>query len=488
MSLTEQLGEYLDACFAGVWVHSSEHEDAMTEIAAMCRQREWQVGVWDIAAGFGDGENTDPLAALRSISALASQNGGAGVLVLRNYHVFLENPEVAQEMCRQIEAGKRNRTFVIVLSPVVKIPVELEKHFVVLEHDLPSREQLAGVAGGIATEEGEMPEGPALDKLLDAAAGLTRMEAEGAFSLSLVRDSTLTPKSVWELKAGMLKKTGLMSLYRGSDTFADLGGLDSLKAFCTRALLQSRGKVQPKGVMLLSPPGCGKSAFCKALGNEVGRPTLTLDIGALLGSLVGQSEQNVRQALRIADAMAPCVLFIDEIEKGLAGATGPSGDSGVSSRLFGTFLTWMNDHTSDVFVVCTSNDTSKLPPEFSRAERFDGVFFVDLPSLAQRELIWDIYERVFEIGEQDRPVDEGWTGAEIKSCCRLAALLDVPLTAAAENVVPVAVTAAEAVETLRSWAAGRCLSADNSGIYQRAAQPDARRGIRRGPTTRPSDN
>ena len=333
-----------------------------------------------------------------------------------------------------------------------------------------------------------MPEGADLEKLLDASAGLTRMEAEGAFSLSLVRDGKLSPASVWELKAGTLKKSGLLNLYRGGESFADLGGLDSLKAFCKRALARSHGKVRPKGVMLLSPPGCGKSAFCKALGNETGRPTLVLDVGALMGSLVGQSEANMRQALKVIDAMAPCVVMVDEVEKAMAGATGPSGDSGVASRLFGTFLSWLNDHETDVFVVCTANDISRLPPEFSRSERFDGVFFVDLPDREAREAIWGIYHQVFGIEAQEFPVDEGWTGAEIKSCCRLSALLDVPLTAAAQNVVPVSVTSAESVEALRAWAAGRCLSADNPGVYQRAAQPQARRGIQRGPTTSPSDN
>ena len=491
--MKEKLGQYLDACFSGVWLQSAEHEDAIQEVADLCRQRDWKLACWDIASGLSmngstDPDMKDPLAILASAGSMRPEGEESVVLLLRNYHRFLDSAEIVQEMCRQIEEGKRTRTFVVVLSPVVKVPAELEKHFIVLEHDLPTREQLQEVAQGIATEEGEMPEGADLEKLLDASAGLTRMEAEGAFSLSLVRDGKLSPASVWELKAGTLKKSGLLNLYRGGESFADLGGLDSLKAFCKRALARSHGKVRPKGVMLLSPPGCGKSAFCKALGNETGRPTLVLDVGALMGSLVGQSEANMRQALKVIDAMAPCVVMVDEVEKAMAGATGPSGDSGVASRLFGTFLSWLNDHETDVFVVCTANDISRLPPEFSRSERFDGVFFVDLPDREAREAIWGIYHQVFGIEAQEFPVDEGWTGAEIKSCCRLSALLDVPLTAAAQNVVPVSVTSAESVEALRAWAAGRCLSADNPGVYQRAAQPQVRRGIQRGPTTSPSDN
>ena len=201
-----------------------------------------------------------------------------------------------------------------------------------------------------------------------------------------------------------------------------------------------------------------------------------------MGSLVGSTEANVRRALAITDAMAPCVLMIDECEKALSGvANSGQADSGVSARLFGTFLTWLSDHTSDVFVVCTSNDISKLPPEFSRAERFDGVFFCDLPSTAEKARIWDIYLKLYQLPQQDLPRTEDWTGAEIKSCCRLAALLDLSLVEAAKQVVPVAVTAAESVERLRNWASGRCLSASVPGLYQRAGLVTGqRRQVRRG--------
>jgi SpoVK/Ycf46/Vps4 family AAA+-type ATPase len=217
----------------------------------------------------------------------------------------------------------------------------------------------------------------------------------------------------------------------------------------------------------------------------MGRPTLVLDIGTLMGGLVGQTESNLRQALKIADAMAPCVLFLDECEKGLSGvASSGQTDSGVSARLFGTFLSWLNDHESDVFVVATCNDIAKLPPEFSRAERFDGVFFLDLPSAEQRLAIWQIYLAQYQLDRsQKRPSDELWTGAEINACCRLAALLDVPLTAAAQNIVPVARTSAESVQKLRQWASGRCLSADRPGIYQaESGAGSGRRRVSRGPS------
>ena len=360
-----------------------------------------------------------------------------------------------------------------------------------LDHDLPSRDQLREIATAIATEPGELPDGDQFERVLDAATGLTRYEAENAFALSLIRDSTLGAETLWQQKSQMLTKAGTLKLYRGAADFNSLGGLASLKTFTRRALLQSNWTnrlARPRGVMLLSPPGCGKSEFCKALGREVGRPVLQLDVGSLMGSLVGQSEERTRNALKIVDAMAPCVLMIDEVEKAFAGAGGSgSNDSGVSSRLFGTVLAWLNDHESDVFVVCTANDVSKLPPEFSRSERFDGVFFLDLPGRSQKDEIWSLYLDRFELDrEQGLPADDQWTGAEIRSCCRLASLLDLPLEQAARNVVPVAVTASESIERLRVWASGRCLSADAPGIFShKVKQRRQRRSVSR---SNPSQN
>ncbi len=337
----------------------------------------------------------------------------------------------------------------------------------ILEHPLPDREQLGQIARELlADSPDELPKGDKLGKVLDAAVGLTRYEAEGAFALSLARHNVIQPQAIWDLKTQTLKKSGLLSLHRGTEGFAHLGGMQAMKDFCLRAMTHRNSRlVKPKGVLLLGVPGTGKSFFAKALGNEIGRPTLMLDMGALYGSLVGQTETNIRQALRIVDMMAPCIVFIDEAEKALAGI-GSSGDSGVSSRLFGTFLTWLSDHDSDVFVVCTSNDISKLPPEFSRAERFDGIFFLDLPTKEEKEGIWRIYRGQFDIGPSEiQPDDTDWTGAEIRACCRLSALLDMPLNQAAKNVVPVAITASEQVDRLRTWASGRCLSASAPSIY-----------------------
>lgn len=493
MTLKNSLSEYICAAFSGLYIQTFEPDEALREIGELCRERNWRLATWDLDGGLKPGSQSgaasapamasDPLAAVRAVSGLASTEG-ASLLVLRNFHRFLGSAEVIQALEHQLAQGKVLRTFVVILAPVVQLPVELERLFVVMPHDLPDRDQLRSIATAIATEPGELPEGSKLDQVLDAAAGLTRYEAEGAFSLSLIRHRQLEPSALWELKTQSLLKTGLLSLYRGTAAFSEIGGLDSLKAFCLRSLRASRRQrpgLQPKGILLLGLPGSGKSAFCKALGNETGRPTVILDVGALMGSLVGQTEERTRQALRIADAMAPCILMIDEVEKALSGVSNSGqNDSGVSARMFGSLLSWLNDHESDVFVVCTANDVTKLPPEFTRAERFDGTFFLDLPAAEQKQQIWEMYTSQFDLDRQQRrPDDSQWTGAEIRACCRLSALLDVPLIQAALQVVPVAVTAAEAVERMRSWAGGRCLSADRAGLYQRQPTATGRRRVQR---------
>lgn len=488
MSLTDQLNDYVAAAFSGLWVRTQEPDEVEREILEQARSRQWRVAVWDVARGLrvpgGDGAATDggdPLAALRAMEAMSDPNGTT-LLLLHNFHRFLSSPELVQTMFTQLIAGKQRRTFCVVLAPVVQIPVELEKLFVVIDHALPDREQLLTIVRELTGEQPQdRPTGDDLTRVLDAAAGLTRHEAEGAFALSLARHNAIRPEAIWELKAQTLRKNNLLTLHRGGEKFDSLGGLANLKNFC-RGVLTSGKSVRPRGVLLLGVPGTGKSAFAKALGNETGRPTLMLDIGALMGSLVGETERNVRQALRIADAMSPCILFVDELEKGLSGVGG-NGDSGVSTRMFGTLLTWMADHTSDVFVIATANDVSKLPPELTRAERLDATFFLDLPGEQERLAIWEMYAKQFDLVPKfTRSGDNNWTGAEIKACCRLAALLDVSPDEAAQHVIPVATTASEAVERLRTWATGRCLAADQAGIYRRESASGPKRRVRGGPS------
>lgn len=496
MSLIAQLTDYIHAAFTGLWVQTFEPDEAEHELIEHALRSNWTLAIWDLARGLRVPahphgpvpEVADPVTVLRTLPTLAPPQSpdpdvelATTLLLLPNFHRFLHSPEVVQTLFETLVTGKQRRLFVVILSPTVQIPVELEKQIVVIEHALPTKEQLGTIAQETAGEA--VPRGPSWNALLDAASGLTRYEAEGAFALSLAKYDELRSEAIWELKAQSLRKQNLLTLHRGQESFDNLGGLASLKSFCQRALQPGRS-VKARGLLLLSPPGCGKSVFCRALGREVGRPVLSLDIGALMGSLVGETERNIRQALKIADAMSPAILFVDELEKGLSGV-GSAGDSGVSTRLFGTLLSWLADHESDVFFVGTANDISRLPPEFTRAERLDAVFFVDLPGPAERLLIWQIYRRQYDIpANQPIPADSDWTGAEIKSCCRLSALLEIPLSEAAQNVVPVARTATEAVTSLRQWANGRCLSADRGGIYaMETVEKGTRRRVVRDPGT-----
>ncbi len=470
-NLTELLVKYVSACFSGLWIETFEPDEAAKEIDVMCREENWKLATWDIEQGLqhdGGVQKMDPLTVVQTLSSLS--NGETPILlVLRNFHRFLGSIDIVQALERQIAQGKIRRVFVVVLAPVVQVPAELEKLFQVLEHPLPDKEQLRQIATEIA---GELPDEPNTRRVLDAAAGMTRLEAEGAFSLSMIEHDMLLPEPVWSLKSNMLRQSSALRLYRGE--IPCLGGFDNLTKFCNRALSTNGHGERAKGVMLLGVSGSGKSAFCKRLGYSVHRPTLVLDIGALMGSLVGQTEAALRKALKQIDAMSPSVVMIDEIEKAIS--TG-GNDGGVSARILGSLLQWLNDRESDSFVVCTANDISKLPPEFCRAERFDGIFFVDLPDKAARDQIWAIYEHQYGLEKPKRPVDDDWTGAEIKACCRLSKLLDVSLTEAALNVVPVAATASESIHALRTWASGRCLDAAKPGIYQ--YRQSVRRNIRR---------
>ncbi len=475
-SLKQTLPNYIAACFAGLWIESFEPDEAIRELKVLCKEQAWDFDVWDIEKGFSDAEEKhagNPLGAVQA-AAKFGYDETPQLVVLRHFHRFLGSIEVVQAVERAIQCGKSSRTFLIVLAPVAQIPVELEKAFTVIEHPLPDRAALLQIASELTNEP--LPDDVITRRVLDAAAGMTRMEAEGAFSMSVIEHGRIVPESIWTLKSNMLRQSSALRLYRGE--IPTLGGLDHLGRFCEKALAGTSTE-RALGVMLVGVSGSGKSAFCKRLGHLVRRPTLVLDTGSLMGSLVGQTEAALRKALKQIDAMSPCIVMIDEIEKAIST---DGNDGGVSARMFGTLLTWLNDRESDSFVVCTANDISKLPPEFTRAERFDGIFFVDLPNAEARKQIWDIYLRQYELPKQ-KPFDgdDDWTGAEIKACCRLAKLLDMPLAEAADNVVPVAKTAAESIERLRNWATGRCLDAARPGIYgsDRTASAAPRRNLGR---------
>lgn len=494
--LARKMKDYVNAAFPGIYVVSHEPEDAIRELMELCKLRKWKLRLWDCDKGVYDAatgsilkgeareQPEEALKYLDEVTAEKAKSEEAGhethfLYVLRDFHHFTDHPTIQMMLQHQLSAGQRVRNIIIILSPTLKrtdgkpsLPIEVEKRFVVLEHGLPDRKSLRQIAMETALSPSDLPQNDGdWDRLLDASAGLTRMQAESAFALSVIQIDRIAPDAVWEIKANDLEKSGLLKLHRGGQSFKMLGGLKNLKSYALRALDYTRQRVsRAKGLMLVGLPGTGKSEFAKALGNETGRPTLILDIGALKEGIVGGTEENIRKALKIADAMAPCILFVDEIEKALAGAeSSGETDSGVTAGLFGTLLTWLNDHTSDVYFIGTSNDLSKLNKAssgaFTRAGRVDATFFLDAPARAEKDTIWDIWQPYYK-AKGERPNDTNWTGAEIRGCCHQADLLGCELIEAKDYIIPVSISAKDQIASLREQARDKFIDANNPGYYR----------------------
>jgi SpoVK/Ycf46/Vps4 family AAA+-type ATPase len=236
-------------------------------------------------------------------------------------------------------------------------------------------------------------------------------------------------------KEARIAKDSVVKILPSIEDFKSIVGLDRLKSFAKKMVLSGQGR----GILLLGVPGSGKSAFSATLGRETNRTTLSLDFATLMGGIVGETESKTERALKLVNAMQPCILFIDEIEKGLAGTSGYNGDSGTARRQGSLFLKWLSDHTTDVYVVATANQIQDLPPEFKRAERWDAIFFVDIPHPKQAQAILKHYAKKYGIKESLTKLDVvGLTGAEIKSMCRMASAMKCSLTDAKQFVKPIA--------------------------------------------------
>ena len=465
---TDSLREYVAGGFSGIWLVTEEPIEAEAAIQKVGKDQGWNVLTWDIASGLkGSGVTTgtaagDPAAAIRALSGMA----GTTLLVANGFHRFLQSAEIVALLGRELAEGKACQRFVVILAPSVAIPPELARQMIVLEHDLPNAADLRALALGLV-ESGEVDD-TTMDSVIEAALGLGIGEAESAFALSLVRHGKLKPDAVFSVKMASLKKAGPLTLLSvgDEDKFEALGGFDALRDYSLLALASTR--VKARGVLICGVPGCGKSSFAKCLGRASGRPVLNLDVAGLYGSLVGETERALRESLKRIDAIGRSIVLIDEAERALAG--NGQGDSGVSTRVMGTLLTWLSDRRSDSFVILTSNEIKGLPAPLTRAERLDSIWFVDYPDPDTRESIWLIYTALFELDpDQPRPdSSKPITGAEIKSTCRIACLLGVSLVEAARYVVPVSSTSAEPIDALRIWAKGRALCVSKGGLYGEA--------------------
>lgn len=459
------IAQYHRAGFPVIWLETSEPERATSEIASDLKGEGVEFFTWDLLRGVRDVEGntprnttTDPVETLTWLADKAPQ---PCALVCSLLHRLITSPEIEQAILSGAQEWKATgRQLVILVPPGVRPPTEIARVTHTIEQPLPTADRLRSVAEAVAhgNEGIEVADPVAVG---EALRGLTVAEAENAVALAAVRDEgTVHARAVWQETATAIKAAsgGALELRQGEGGFDTLGGLERLKAFAA----PSARSPKSRGVILLGVPGGGKTAFALALGAEVGLPVYLWDLGRLFGSLVGESEAAARRAIRAIQAAGRCVLLIDEIEKGAAGM-GSSGqtDSGVTARTMGAVLTWLSDRPAGgAYVIGTCNDVSKLPPELTRAERWDATFFVDLPTPAEREAIYEIHARNYGIKDPfDARLTDGWTGAEIRSLCRLADLLGTSTKEAAGYVVPLSRSRGAEIERLRSWANGRCVPA-----------------------------
>lgn len=460
-----------------------------------------KIYIWTQTNGFlCDGKPAkDTLQPIPAIDYVGRSNEDA-IFILKDFHVYFgaerngrPDHSVIRKLRDILPDLKSSRKTVVFISPQLAIPCDMEKEISVLDFDLPTTEEIEAMLDELC--ESLPPEnihltGDEKHELVRSALGLTLQEAENAFCRAIVCGRGLDKSAIaviHEEKNQVVKKTGVLEFVNTDLDINDIGGLENLKNWLLKRnnswLERARAYhlPAPKGVLITGVPGCGKSLTAKAMSAIWGLPLLKLDMGKIFGGIVGSSEENMRKAIRTAEAVAPSILWVDEIEKGFAG-TRSEGDSGTSARVFGTFLTWMQDKTAPVFVIATSNDISRLPPELLRKGRFDEIFFVDLPTCKEREKIFRLHLQKRLTGstipheiDPDSGVcgelaamTDGFSGAEIEQAV-VAALYEAffadrglrreDLVKCVRETVPLSVTQKEQILELRKWAETRAVLA-----------------------------
>jgi ATP-dependent 26S proteasome regulatory subunit len=525
----ESLALLFRARFPILYVESFEEARVLAEIRSVATDPKLMrtvrpVHVWSSTRGFVglDGAvqkgTVDPKAA---VEWTLTQNG-AGVFVMLDLHAYLgddrrpADPQlvrVLRDVATAFQSGGDARVLIVV-APLLRIPDELEKDVTLVDFPLPNEREIRNVLDEMIAANSSADSRIRIEvdtvgkeRLAKAALGLTLNEATNAFARAMVDDGVLSNDDVHVImdeKKQIVRKAGLLEFVDVNLDLGDVGGLQNLKRWLAKRNnswldeAAEYGIPAPKGVLMTGIPGCGKSLTAKAIAAAWELPLLRLDIGKIFAGLVGSSEQNMRSAIRTAEAAAPCVLWLDEIEKGFSGVSGDGGDGGTSSRVFGSFLTWMQEKTAPVFVIATANKVDRLPPEFLRKGRFDEIFFVDLPTSQERREIWSLHlskrlkkSKAGALAVSEgllsglTDASEGYAGAEIEQAV-VASLFDAyaerrslvseDLYRAVRNMVPLSVTQAEQIAAVRSWAADRAVAAtaaeDLSG-YTALAVSDA---------------
>ena len=500
--MKEELNILIQAQYPLIYLVTSEEERAEQSIFKVSQEIKPQrrVYVWTVTHGiveYGQPRNTTQHNTVSPEAAIdwIIRQKEPSIFILKDLHPFIDAPATNRSLRDAIASFKGMQKNIILMSPVQQAPIELEKEVVVLDFQLPDMAELNKVLTAHQEQNrGRRLTTEAREKLLRAALGLTKDEAEKVYRKAQVTTGQLTENEVnivLSEKKQLIRRNGILEYLEEDETIDAVGGLEELKtwltqrsnAFTERA--REYGLPQPKGMLILGVPGCGKSLIAKTTSRLWGLPILRLDMGRVYdGSMVGRSEANLRNALKTAESISPTILFIDELDKSFAGSGG-SGDSdgGTSNRIFGSFLTWMQEKKSPVFVMATANRVERLPGEFLRKGRFDEIFFVDLPTPEERQDIFGIHltkrrEDIarFDLGQLAK-MSDGFSGAEIEQAV-VAAMYEafaqdreftqLDIIAALKSTLPLSRTMQEQVTALRDWARQRARPAASSvAEYQR---------------------
>jgi SpoVK/Ycf46/Vps4 family AAA+-type ATPase len=497
----EDLKYMFDANYPLIYLASPEYSRIIQKVRSISFRKGYEFNTWDLVDGLQEHkkkegtnglekikkhpnheetENPDSLLTFLLKGNLKERANAKEIFLIEDAHKQFSDEKFVIQLRKISERFKAFDKHILLLSPFFKLPIELEKYVTVINMPLPDKIDLEKRLNVVLGKENSINED--LKKfLLDAAAGLTDTEADLAFRLAKEKvglNKREAIKIVANEKSQIIRKSGILDYYQTSENLdSSVGGLDNLKqwlklrskAFERRA--KDFGLKEPKGLLLLGVPGTGKSLTAKSIASEWNQPLLKLDIGKVFQAEVGSSESNIRQAIFTAEAIAPCVLWIDEIEKGLS-TSGGEKDGGTNSRVFSTILTWMQEKTKPVFVVATANNISNLPPELLRKGRFDEIFFIDLPTQKERENIFNIHltkngqsgitnfealskkSKYFNGAEIEEVVKEAMFSAYIESNEDPKVKLSHLLSACAQ-IVPLAITMKIKIDGLREWALTR---------------------------------
>lgn len=509
-NITSQLSKLFRARFPYIYITTWEEERALSVIKKLAKSEKLirvprEVYVWTQTNGFLlDGKKVEGTSSPdKAIDFIRDCNKNA-VFVMCDFHVYfgVKGRQVDYNVVRrlrdiigELKTSKFRKNVIFVASELL-IPESMQKEVTIVDLPLPTLEEIKAKLDKMVTQNNQIDtsdlDDEGKEKLCKAALGLTLQEAENAFALSMVNDGKIDGKDlsiILSEKMQVIKKTGILEFINTDIKISDVGGLENLKNWLNKrnnSWSESAKKYclpAPKGVLITGVPGCGKSLTAKAMSAAWQLPLLKLDFGKIFSGIVGSSEENMRKAIKTAEAVAPSILWVDEIEKSLSGmGSGSNGDSGTSSRIFGTFLTWMQEKTAPVFVIATANNISGLPAELLRKGRFDEIFFVDLPTHRERKEIFKLHlakrlkdkevssklEVNEELLEKLADMTEGFVGAEIEQVV-ITALYEAffnkrplefaDLEATIKNVVPLSVTQKEQILGLRQWANVRAVAA-----------------------------